>query len=290
MTNIVPFSFETHEVRVIIVDGEPWFVAADVCSVLGLNANVSQHLAKLKAHEKDIKEIDTLGGRQEMLVVSEKGLYRLIFRSNKPEAERFQDWVFGEVLPSIRKTGKYAIIEPQQPASLRPTVQEIAETTQVILSIAGLQPHLIAGRAANEIAKYYPERKELVEGIKKDLPLPVEDELLTVTNLAKRYVEVTGKALSKNNTDHGNAVALNALLLERGFQIKNPNPKAKKDGQPAYLPTDEGKKYGEVVLQEANGNNKTVRIVPIDPIPCIGADSSKGVHAHPFLWQFPELR
>lgn len=255
--NIVPFSFETYEVRVIIIDGEPWFVAADICRVLGLVGSVSQNVAKLKANEKDVKEIDTPGGKQKMLVVNEKGLYRLIFRSNKPEAERFQDWVFGDVLPSIRKSGGYGTPQPAQSSS--PSVQEIAETTTAILSIAGLQPYLIAGAVANAIAKQYPERKQIAEEAKKFLPLPVKDELLTVTNLAKKYVEVTGKQLSKNNTDHGNAIEMNTLLLERGLQTKNPNKKAKKDGQPAYLPTELGKQYGEIVLQEATASNKTVQ-------------------------------
>lgn len=87
-------------------DFDPWFVAADVCKVLDIQ-NVRQNLANFPDDEKGVSTIYTLGGPQKMLVVSEPGLYRLIFMSRKPEAEKFKRWVFHEVLPSIRKYGYY---------------------------------------------------------------------------------------------------------------------------------------------------------------------------------------
>lgn len=98
-----------------------------------------------------------------------------------------------------------------------------------------------------------------MEAAKQLLPLPVKDELLSATSVAKLYIKRTGKQLSKNNTDQGNAMKVNQMLTSLGLQFKNPSPTAKKDGQPSYLPTEKGKQYGQVILQEATGNNKTVQ-------------------------------
>ena len=136
MPYIIPFHFDAHEIRVRLDSrGAPWWVAKDVCTTLGIT-DVSDAVKKLRPHEKGTVEIPTLGGPQHLLVMNESGLYRLIFRSNKPEAQRFQDWVFGEVLPAIRQTGHYA---PALPAidhhpDLRAIVQlahGLAETRDV---------------------------------------------------------------------------------------------------------------------------------------------------------------
>lgn len=108
MTELLPFAFEDSLVRVRAdADGEPWFVAKDVCSILGLG-DTSRAVDPLDDDEKGTTNIRTLGGPQEMLTVSESGLYSLVFRSRKPEAKRFRKWVTAEVLPGLRKTGSYA--------------------------------------------------------------------------------------------------------------------------------------------------------------------------------------
>jgi len=94
---------EFGKVRVVEKDGDWWFVAKDVCDVLGLS-NVSATLAKvLDEDEKGINTIDTLGGKQKMSVVNESGLYSLILRSRKSTAKRFKKWVTSEVLPSVSR-------------------------------------------------------------------------------------------------------------------------------------------------------------------------------------------
>jgi prophage antirepressor-like protein len=92
--------------RIIDVNGQPWFVLADVCRELDHN-NPSQAASSLDDDEKGIITGDTLGGAQKMVIVSESGLYSLILRSRKPEAQRFKKWVTKQVLPSIRRTGGY---------------------------------------------------------------------------------------------------------------------------------------------------------------------------------------
>lgn len=97
---------EFGEIRTITKDDEPMFCLADVCKALEISnvGNVKQRLS-----EKGIHTADTLtkGGMQKMIFISEANLYKTIFQSRKESAERFTDWVTGEVLPSIRKTGSY---------------------------------------------------------------------------------------------------------------------------------------------------------------------------------------
>ena len=96
------------KVRVIMRCSDPWFVAKDACDCLELT-NVSKACQTLDEDEKGITKVYTLGGSQDMMLISESGLYTLIMRSNKPEAKVFRKWVTSEVLPSIRKTGGYGI-------------------------------------------------------------------------------------------------------------------------------------------------------------------------------------
>jgi len=99
--------FEGKQVRMVGTLEKPEWVAKDVCDVLGLD-NPSKALLDFPDDEKGITSGNTPGGNQSLLTVTEPGLYHLIFRSKKPDAERFQRWVFHEVLPQIRRTGRYA--------------------------------------------------------------------------------------------------------------------------------------------------------------------------------------
>jgi prophage antirepressor-like protein len=95
-------------IRVVMIAGDPWFVAADICRALGLG-NVSMAVRILDEDEKGLNPIETPGGIQSATVVNESGLYALMLRSDKAEARPFRRWVTGEVLPSIRNTGSYTI-------------------------------------------------------------------------------------------------------------------------------------------------------------------------------------
>lgn len=110
-TALVPFEFEGAQVRVIHIDGAPWFVAADVCKVLGINDD-RQAVEKLHVDERGAYSVPTPGGVQEMRCVSESGLYALILRCRNAMKEgtapyRFRRWVTGTVLPEIRATGSF---------------------------------------------------------------------------------------------------------------------------------------------------------------------------------------
>ena len=107
MSNIQIFNYNSVEVRTIQNDGEPWFVLKDVCNVLHIG-NSRDVVARLDQDEKGVGQIDTLGGKQEMTIINESGLYNVILRSHKPEAKPFRKWVTSEVLPTIRRHGMYA--------------------------------------------------------------------------------------------------------------------------------------------------------------------------------------
>lgn len=107
MTNLTEFDFGTQQVRVIAVEGYPWFVAKDICVILSLS-NVSDALSRLDEDEKGIASVDTLGGQQNMSVISESGMLALVLSSRKPEAKVFRKWVTSVVLPAIFRTGSYS--------------------------------------------------------------------------------------------------------------------------------------------------------------------------------------
>lgn len=110
--SITPFLFEGDiTVRVVDRDGAPWFVMTDVCKALGLT-NPTEAVRGLDEDEKGISITETLGGVQEMIVVSESGLYTLIFKSRKPNAAHFRKWVTATVLPALRTAGRYHLAQP----------------------------------------------------------------------------------------------------------------------------------------------------------------------------------
>ena len=127
--NITPFSFEGFAVRTIQIDGEPWFVAADVCDSLTV---ATEQTRRLDEDEKGLRTVQTLGGPQDMLIINESGLYSLILTSRKPEAKRFKKWVTSEVLPSIRKTGSYSVQAPAVPQSLSAALRLAADQAEQI--------------------------------------------------------------------------------------------------------------------------------------------------------------
>ena len=110
--NSQTFNFMGTDVRVVMKDDEPWFIAKDVTDVLGFR-NASDAIRTLDSDEKDTHIVRSLGGAQEMISISEAGMYTLALRSRKPQAKPFRRWVTHEVLPSINRTGSYAIPQIQ---------------------------------------------------------------------------------------------------------------------------------------------------------------------------------
>lgn len=115
-TQVITFDYATAQLRTVMRDGVPWFVAADVCAALGL-PNTTRALERLDEDEQALSSIQGISrGNDQVNVVNESGLYSLILGSRKPEAKAFKRWVTHEVLPSIRKNGYY--IDPAAQADL----------------------------------------------------------------------------------------------------------------------------------------------------------------------------
>jgi prophage antirepressor-like protein len=105
MSNLTTFNFNANDLRVVQLDGEPWFVAKDVCVVLGMtNPSISLKCVDDSERAKFNLGLRGLGNAN---IISESGLYKLVLRSDKPQAKPFQDWVTKTVLPAIRKDGGY---------------------------------------------------------------------------------------------------------------------------------------------------------------------------------------
>ncbi|MBU8787993.1 phage antirepressor [Bacillus sp. FSL K6-0138] len=100
------FNYQDQQVRTVVKNGEPWFVAKDVCDVLEIG-NPSQALSRLDEDEKNTVILNEGIGNPNKTIVNEPGLYSLILGSRKPEAKQFKRWITHEVIPTIRKTGGY---------------------------------------------------------------------------------------------------------------------------------------------------------------------------------------
>lgn len=174
-------SSEFGEIRTVVIDNEPWFVGRDVANALGYSK-------PQKAIRDRVRERDTLkqgisdinNHMQEMLIINESGLYRLIFGSQLPSAEKFQDWVYDEVLPSIRKTGFY-----QAPMSIDDQIELLSKGH---------------GKLKAEIR----EVKTELDKFKEELPL-LPAEMQEVTDAVHRKgVDVMGG--KKSNAYHDRSI------------------------------------------------------------------------------------
>lgn len=112
MNEVQLFNFESHEVRSLLLNNEPWFVGKDVAEALGYRKARNAIATHIDSEDKKDAPIQgTLGGVQEMTVINESGLYSLVLSSKLPSAKKFKRWVTSEVLPALRKTGQYQVKE-----------------------------------------------------------------------------------------------------------------------------------------------------------------------------------
>jgi prophage antirepressor-like protein len=128
--SLIPYDFDGKPVRTITRDGEPWFVLADVCQILDI-MNPRQAATRLDDAEKDgVILNDAIGRQQSFTIISESGLYRLMMRSDKPQARPFQKWVTSEVIPAIRRDGGYMVAKAEEtPEELALRAMKVLQTT-----------------------------------------------------------------------------------------------------------------------------------------------------------------
>lgn len=123
---------EFGKVRTTIVDGEPWFVLKDITNILGIarGSKVSERLDEDEVRSTYIT--DSLGRNQNTIIINESGLYAVVMRSDKPIAKPFRKWVTSEVLPSIRKTGSYSIVQSKEDAAALAVLHANDSTSRLI--------------------------------------------------------------------------------------------------------------------------------------------------------------
>lgn len=163
MNAIVPFRFESSPVRVVNREGQPWFVAADVCASLDI-AHHRDALARLDADERASVVVDTPGGMQSVAAINESGVYKLALRSRKQAAKRFTKWLTADVLPSIRRTGHYGA--PAAPIDLTDRTQ-----LQALLH----QLTTMALNAGDRVAALEPQAEALARIAEADGSLCITD-------------------------------------------------------------------------------------------------------------------
>lgn len=207
--SLTPFSYHNQPVRTMQHgDGTTWWVAADVCAVLGLR-NPSKVCSRLEAGEKAALTLSyTPTGQQEILIVNEPGLYRLIMRSRKKEAKEFQHWVFHEVLPQIRIKGSYgqtsaldhfpelrAIVEL---ASSTAEARLLAEAAQAEATQARIEAARAEGKANMALAEARVMTLEefvLSNGLLRQLPPP---NWQSYAHWLREFCQVHGLSIRKD--------------------------------------------------------------------------------------------
>lgn len=152
MNEVTMFNFESHEVRTVLIDNEPWFVGKDVADTLGYSAARNALKNHVADEDKLTHRISASGQSREMVMINESGVYSLIFGSKLDSAKRFKKWVTSEVLPSIRKTGSYS-------------VQPMDDFDKIAL-----------------IAQGTTKLKEQVHGIETKVDTYIENQVITATD------------------------------------------------------------------------------------------------------------
>jgi prophage antirepressor-like protein len=233
MSQIIPFEFESHALRVNLdAAGQPWFVAADVCAALEL-PETHKAIARLDDDEKGRNSIPTPGGQQEMSVVNESGLYNLVLGSRKPEAKRFKRWITHEVLPSIRKTGSYAsaMSVAALPSPTQDRVSSLLLIGEAVAKVPGVK-HGIAMAAT--LTCIFENTGLSIETMRR--ALPANDEPIAAMNPTK-----LGQHLSLA------ARSVNARLAAMGLQLRNDRDE--------WELTEAGQSWGEALPYSRNGHS-----------------------------------
>lgn len=136
-------------VRIILQDNEPWFVAKDVCECLAISKH-RDAISRLDTDERGSLKVDTLGGKQEMATVNEYGLYSLVLSSRKPEAKEFKRWITHDVLPSLRKYGTYSLNIPRTlPDALKAYASEIEAHNKTKALVEAQRPKVLFADAVS---------------------------------------------------------------------------------------------------------------------------------------------
>lgn len=222
MSQVIPFQFDTVSIRAVEIGGEPWFVGKDVAEALGyVDATTA-----IRNHCKGVPKqhpLATGGGTQQVRILSEPDVLRLIVSSTLPEAVRFERWVFEEVMPTLRRTGQYGVKDKSNVTTLQP-VRDLLRIGQAVSRVKGVDPAMAMAYtlAAIEKSTGLPATE-----LRRALPA-VESEDLAVLNAT-----AVGEALGLGKGGAA-ARAANKILAAAGLQTKTTHGwELTKDGEGA---------------------------------------------------------
>jgi prophage antirepressor-like protein len=207
-------SGEFGKIRIVMQDNSPWFVASDVCDALDLS-NPSKTVGRLDDDEKGITSSYTLGGKQDVLIVSEPGLYKLIFASRKQQAKAFERWVTHDILPSIRKHGVYATDELlADKEALNAALYDLCKERQ--LHEVTKQQLL---EAQNEISLAKEKRKQTNAKIKESAKKTREAETLTTRKMLVALMRRVASGAFNKSYKRGANAFYKCLKLNAGIDV-----------------------------------------------------------------------
>jgi prophage antirepressor-like protein len=208
-TELIPAEFENQRVRIVVRDGQDWWVAADVCRVLGIS-NARDAIARLDEDEKTTVANPDGGGHAHTLnLVNQFGLFTLILTSRKPDAKRFKRWVTHEVLPAIRKYGTYSV----QPKSRVKKMAKKLGCDESIQSSPSASSTTTAGaRSSMSSSVRSPTRTDDQGGAMRPKKAP-KTSPVRLTEEAVRWARIASGYTGESMTEYVSRIA-----VERGRQ------------------------------------------------------------------------
>ena len=238
MNDVKLWQYESHDVRTIEKDGEPWWVLSDVCKVLELStpARVAERLDEDEVSQTHT--IDKMGRTQKSTIINESGLYNVILRSDKPQAKPFRKWVTSEVLPTIRKHGAYMTEE---------TLEQALTSPDFLIKLA------------NQLKDEREKRVALEQQAEIDKPKVIFADSVSVSTTSILVGELA-KIIKQNGVDTGQN-RLFAWMRENGFLI---NRKGTDYNMPTQRSMDMGLfEINETSVTHSDGHvtvNKTPKV------------------------------
>lgn len=232
MTQLIPFQFGAAAIRVVEIDGEPWFVGKDVALALGY----ADPTTAIRSHCRGVQNLhpisDSLGRTQEARVLNEANVLRLIVNSNLSAAEKFEAWVFEEVLPTIRRTGSYSA----GAVRLAPIAEDF-RALHDMAQVAGLTGSAAIIAASNATARRTGENPLALIGM-PSIASSIQAKLVTASDIA---VELRLSSAQRAN----------ALMEELGFHESSRGHRGRKEWKPTAFGEafgrweDTGKRHGD---------------------------------------------
>lgn len=198
MNQIMPFAFGDNLVRTILDENnELWFVAKDVALALGYQWNGASRISHVPEEWRGVYSVQTPSAEQEMLTLSEQGLYFFVARSDKPAALPFQKWLAGEVLPQLRRTGSYAIHQDLSPDSMLDDLMPSLTNKERLLCLRMATQLLLAGKSVAELRTAFLQLCCLLHPAPQQVDLSDMDNLDDLLNsfIYQCVVEERGRRL-----------------------------------------------------------------------------------------------